>query len=305
MSGAVNAAMGTGSSGGAGGAGTSGAAPGASAPPPSGGAGGANGAGAIPPQNSGGTPSDWTTGLNEDLRGYVQNKGFKDVSAVVDSYRNFEKLIGVPQDRVIKLPTKEDDPAWGDVYERLGRPKDSKEYNIPVPKGGDEKFAEWAKGTFHELGLSKSAGEKLAGKWNEYAQNLQQSRATAYSQQTEKDVEGLRKEWGMAHDKHVSIAQQAASTFGIDGNMIDRMESAMGYSGLMKFLHKIGSGLGEGKFVSSGSGGNKFGDVMTPDAARSRIQALRNDPDFTRRYLAGEAAARAEFENLHKMSIAE
>ena len=33
---------------------------------------------------------DWTTGLNEDTRGFVQNRGFKDPGMVLDSYRNME-----------------------------------------------------------------------------------------------------------------------------------------------------------------------------------------------------------------------
>ena len=69
-------------------------------------------------------PADWTAGLPEEMKGYVQNKGFKDPSAVVESYRNFEKLMGVPQDRMIKLPEKaEDKAAWDSIYNRLGRPE--------------------------------------------------------------------------------------------------------------------------------------------------------------------------------------
>ena len=85
------------------------------------------------------TPTDWTTGLNDDLRSYVQNKGFKDTAAVVESYRNFKKLHGVPQDRILKLPENLDTPEGRAISERLGAPKDAKDYSINLPKeGADE-----------------------------------------------------------------------------------------------------------------------------------------------------------------------
>jgi hypothetical protein len=252
-----------------------------------------------------GSVSDWTTGLNDDLRGYVQNKGFKDPGAVVDSYRNIEKLMGVPQERLLKLPAKEDDPGWSEVYDRLGRPKDPKEYKIEVPKGDDGKFAEWARGTFHELGISKNAGEKLVGKWNEYAQNAQKTHFETYSAQAEKEEGALKKEWGLAFEKHVSIAKQAVNSFGLDGESIEKLEGALGYGKLMKLLHNIGSKLGEGQFHSSGSTGSGFNGALTPDAARNKIQTLRGDADFVRRYANGEMSAKEEMERLHRMAYPE
>ena len=55
-------------------------------------------------QGSAPASTDWTSGLTDEMRGYVQNKGFKAPQDVVESYRNFEKLHGVPQDRILKLP---------------------------------------------------------------------------------------------------------------------------------------------------------------------------------------------------------
>ncbi len=306
MSGAANAALGTGTTGGAG---TPGAAPGATAPAPAGGAPASGNLSTATTTTGFANPGsatvvDWTSGMTDDHKGYVQQKGFKDPTAVLDSYRNLEKVIGVPQERILKLPVKEDDPAWGEVYEKLGRPRDAKEYKIDVPKEfGDDKFADWARTTFHELNISKNAGEKLAGKWTEFVQNAQKGRVEAYNNRVNLEGEALKKEWGAAYEKHVSIAKHAASAFGIEGPIIDKLESAMGFSGIMKFFHGIGSKIGESGFVSGGTGaGNNFGNVMTPDAARGRIQALRSDPDFVRRYTAGELGAKEEFERLHKMA---
>ena len=80
------------------------------------------------------TPPSWTTGFTDELKGYVDAKGFKDAQSVVESYRNFEKIKGVPQERLLTLPEKDEDPSWNDVWKRLGRPDQPKDYQLEVPK---------------------------------------------------------------------------------------------------------------------------------------------------------------------------
>jgi hypothetical protein len=251
--------------------------------------------GAAPPA------ADWTTTLSEDHRHFVSKKGFRDPAAVVDSYVNLEKLMGVPKDRLLKLPEKDDDPAWGEIHERLGKPKEAKEYNIPVPQGGSPEFAEWAKSTFHQLGLPKRTAESLGTKWNEYVAGIQSKQMESYKGKVEADVSTLRKDWGAAYDQQIAVAKQAARTFGVTGETIDSIESVMGHAGTMKLFAKIGSKLGEADFVGGGSGDGGL-RVTTPEAAMHQIQMLRQDSDFVRRYTAGDAAARQKMDHLHSMA---
>jgi hypothetical protein len=111
----------------------------------------------------------------------------------------------------------------------------------------------------------------------------------------------LRKEWGAAHDQNVEIARNAARKLGFTPEAVDALEKTMGYDGVMKFMHGLGSKLGEANFVSSGET-QGFNGAMTPAAAKNRIQQLRGDPEFTRRYVAGGATERAEMERLHRMA---
>ena len=88
------------------------------------------------------TGQPWTAGLDADTAGYVQNKGWGTVPDVVTSYRNLEKLLGVPKDQIIQLPKAEDKEAWGQVFNRLGRPEDPKNYEFGLPKEADPAFVE-------------------------------------------------------------------------------------------------------------------------------------------------------------------
>lgn len=248
------------------------------------------------------TSQDWTTGLPDELRGYVQTKGFKDPTSVVDSYKNLEKLMGAPKERLLKLPEKSDDATgWNEIYNRLGRPEKADDYKIDIPKEvGDENFAKWAKELFHENGLTRAQGEKIAAKWNEYLQSTAKETVEKHNANITQQETELKKEWGMAFDKNIEMARRAASEFGLDAPTIDKLESAMGWSGVIKFMHNVGSKLGEHSFVSNNQ--QQGFNVMTPEAAKHRIQLLKSDSDFAKRFMTGEIQAKEEMARLHQMA---
>lgn len=246
-------------------------------------------------------PAKWYAGLDADSTAYVENKGWKAPSEMLGSYRNIEKLIGVPPDQLVKVPKPESDAsAWNDAFTKLGKPPQAKDYQIDMPEGGDAKFADWAKSTFHEAHLTSAQAKAVAGKWNEYAKTEKESSMTAYTAEVAKQTDALKAEWGQAYDQHVNIAKNAAKAFGLDAATIDKLEGGMGFGGLMKFMHGLGTKLGEDKFVG-GQTGQGFSGAMTPAQAQARINALRNDGEFVTKYIAGNVESKAEMERLHKM----
>lgn len=274
------------------------------------GAGGNTGAGAAgagpsgaPAGNVPAVSSDWTSGLNNEMRGYVQNKGFKDPGMVLDSYVNLEKLMGGDKNTLLRIPQKADAPEWADVYTKLGRPASAHEYGInPVDDSPMAKSTtDWAKNTFHELGLSRRQGETLVAKWTDLNQKVMAEQKASYAATIEAEDKALRKEWGMAYDQNIQIAKKGMVMFGISPQMIDNLERAMGFSATLKFMQNLGSKVGEDKFFS----GVQAPGALTPEAARDRISALRKDNDFVRRYAAGDASAKEEMTNLHKFAYPE
>lgn len=252
--------------------------------------------------NTPSAPADWTSNLSDELKGYVQMREFKDPGAVVDSYRNLEKLLGVPKERVLKLPEKADDPAWNEIYGRLGRPEKADDYKIQMPKeGGSEEFAKWAKSAFHELGLSNTQAEKLSGKWNEFVNGNTQKAQEANAQMAKEAEANLRKEWGMAFEKNFNIIDQAAEKLGLSNEQLVSLRKAMGPVDAAKFVYNLGTKVLEDNFVAGDQKSSGFG-VMTPNAARSRLESLRQDNDFVTRYAAGDHSAREEMDRLHQMA---
>lgn len=247
---------------------------------------------AAPAASPGATPPDWTSSFNDDLKGYVQNKGFKDPGSVLESYRNLEKHLGAPKERILQLPEKSDDPAWNEIYGKLGRPEKADDYKIEIPQGhGDEKFASWAKGTFHELGLSAKQAETLAQKWNGYvAEGLQAQTATQQAEAFKQD-QALQQKWGAAYNQNIGIAQEAMRKFGVDETKIDQLESVLGYGGVIELLYNIGSKTSEDTFVG-GNGAGGANRPMSPEAAKQELARLSSDKGWMSKWLAGDKEAR-------------
>lgn len=271
------------------------------------GKGGANTGAAAGSSNSGntaGTSPDWTGSLNEDFRGFVQNKGWKDPGQVVDSYRNLEKLLGAPQNEVIRMPKEDDAAGWDGVYSRLGRPATPADYKLETPKeGGNPEFTKFASEMFHKQGLNEKQAKGLVDQWNGYMQQQTEGLQTAAAAKLKTETDALRKEWGAAHDQNMNIAKRAAREFGVDPSVVDALEKSGGFAAVMKTFHNIGSRMGEANFVSGNQGGGQ--GIPTPEQARSQINALKADPGFSKKYIEGDVKSRQQMEMLHKYAYPE
>jgi hypothetical protein len=259
-----------------------------------------------PAAANGGQPADWTSGLPEQTRMFVQNKGFKDPTQVVESYQNLEKLMGAPKDRLLKLPEKFDSPEMNEIYDKLGRPKDPTGYTFKIPEGqkANTEFTGWAQSQFHKLGLTKAQGEQLAQAWNEYAVGDVQKQTEQYQSTLKSEDTALKKEWGAAYDQNIKACQKAAKEFGLNEENISKLEQALGYSATLKFMAKIGAKVGEDSFVT-GDNGSGFQGALTPDRALAEIAELKKDAEFVRKYASGDREAYQKMERLHKFAFPE
>lgn len=253
----------------------------------------------------------WYGGFDQETTGWLENRGLTKLDEksalpeLVKGFRNAEKFVGAPADKLVRIPDwdKADKVELDQVYSKLGRPNDPKEYNIPIPDGQPGDMADWARNVFHEAGLSKRQAEMVASKWNELGANLSQHDTQA-KQQGWKDQEAkLRTEWGNAYDKNDSIAARTIDSLGLKENQLAALRDSLGFDGAMKMLASIGEKLGEADFVS-GEGSSSNGP-MTPAQAVSRIAQLRGDKEWVTKYVAGNVEVRNEMERLMKMAYPE
>jgi hypothetical protein len=251
------------------------------------------------------TPGSWMAGFSDDDKGYIANKGFKGPKDVFDSYRNLEKMRGVPAERQLNMPEKmrgEDGkltPEGRAFLERVGTPKDMKDYNITIPKEmGDPKMADVFRQKFFEMGMPAEMAQETVNSWNSYmtetANAAKEQQVAAFREQDGK----LKTEWGAAYDQNKVIAAEGVRNLGLDSKQVDALSGQLGHAETMKLLAKLGKHTGEGAFHAAGSGNN---GPLEPSQARAQRDALMADPGFRKKFAANDAEAIAKWTRLNQM----
>lgn len=227
---------------------------------------------------------DWATGLGEDALHVVREKGWKNPADAINAYKNLESFVGKQANRAVVIPEAEDDAdGWNKVYNRLGRPETPDAYGIEVPQDADDrtkgilgKYKEIA----HNLGLNNRQAIELQKNLDAYVGEIDAKTMESASHQAEQELHALKKEWGMAYDDKVALAQKAAAKFA-NADLINSMEAAgMGTGEIVKMFANIGSQFAEDAFVSSDSP-RGFGAVLTPEQAKQDLAELKADKDYT------------------------
>ena len=238
---------------------------------------------------------DWVAGIADaGLRDYVTTKGFKDPAMVADSYRNLEKLVGVPQDKLLKFPDAlRDDkgvltPEARAVFEKLGAPKDPKDYGLKSDAGADQKRLEGFLKTAHDIGLTPWQVEALNKMDTDYMGGLKGQADAARQDQFKADDAAIRREWGAAYDQERVFAQEGQKKMGWDNAKVDKISAALGHGETMRLLNSLGKATGEASYIR----GQVPDRVNTPATAAAKLQELIKTPGFYNRLENGDLEAR-------------
>jgi hypothetical protein len=253
---------------------------------------------------NGAAPQDWTTGFPDEVRGVIQTKGWKGPADVVGSYQNLEKLLGADKAGRAIVPPKDDaaPEEWAAFYGKLGRPEKADGYKLPVPDGDAGEFAATAASWFHEAGLTAKQAETLAAKWNDHMGGTLQSQQAEFEQKAAIDLQELQKEWGGQFEANSELARRAIREAGLSQDEGKAIERALGLGKAAKVFAFLGKQFAEAPMKGGeGAGRGTFG--ATPADAKARIAALKADPDWSARYLKGDADARGEFNRLHQIAF--
>lgn len=250
----------------------------------------------------------WHTGIDGELLGVAQNKGWKlddpkvAFSSAATAYREAQRLVGAPPELMLRLPKDQADEAgWKQVYTRLGVPDDAKGYDFSGVKFSDgteidAAFADSMRAALHGANVSKDRASDVVRAVVKFMDSADaEENAVKASKLTEEKAE-LAKNWGANEAANKFIAQQAATKLGIAPETVAALEGVVGYKAIMEMFHKIGTAIGEAKFVASE--GNQSG-VMTRDQAQAKKTELMADKAWRDRYIGGGAAERREMHALN------
>lgn len=227
-------------------------------------------------------------GLDEESTATVVAKGWKDTNSIVKSYKELEKFSGRDKNDFIEIP-KGDDADLSAVYSRLGRPDKAEDYELQ-----DSDFAKAAKEVLFKEGITKKQAKALE-KWiDEYSQSqvkAAEEKAVAEAEARGKaSVEALKKAWGADFDKNIAISKNTAKDLNITDEELNAIESVLGAERFGKML----LGLSKPSDANQPLTGYKSGGQETKEMAKLRIEELKADPEFMKKFSAGDEKSAQE-----------
>jgi hypothetical protein len=236
----------------------------------------------------GGGAADWRAGIaDEKLRADASLSKFKDLGSLAKSYVELQALQGssirvpgpdagadaiaefrgkvmrhVPD--AIVLPADEAGRAKVEpvVWEKLGRPKEAKEYALPQGVELPDDVAEALRKDALELGLTKS-------QFGAVAKRAADARSKG-SQAEKEDLAALRKELGEAFDERAASARAVAVKLGVPEAAAAAMPARE-----LRVWAGVAKAIGGEAHQVGGQGGAGGGGKLTPVEARAQANEIR------------------------------
>ncbi len=219
---------------------------------------------------------DWRAKLPEDIRGDESLKVFNDPGMLAKSYIHAKKMIGGDK---IPVPNKHwTDNDYQQFYDKLGRPALEK-YEVKLPKDAkhvNDDLVKDLKPLAHKLGIMPGQVEGLLSWFEERTGKGLELSSSEQAEQTKKEVEQLKTEWGKAFQEKAAYANRLIKEYGGDDLFKWFATSGMGNNvGLVKLLSKAGETLFKEDSIKTEGGGS---GMLSPSEAMQKYNNIIMDP---------------------------
>jgi len=244
---------------------------------------------------------DWAKDFSPAAQNVIAAKKWAKPEQAVESYANLEKLLGGDK---IALPKDADDPAWADVWKKLGAFEKPDEYaGMVKPAEGAPELDPGFVGAMSDLAakakLTPAQWATMVEGYQELAKGAASGDAEADAEAAatlERDVAALRSRLGKDYDAYIADAQRAGLAVKMTPEESAAFVSALGYTRAMEIMNGLGSKFGKEAGYIEGKGPQ---GQMTPEMARAKVNELLADPVFARAYGNGGHKEVKEITDLH------
>lgn len=235
----------------------------------------------------------WVDKLPEDLRQVALNKGWREPSDALKSYRHLEEFMGAEKSgRGIVLPKGEDDAeGYARLYQALGRPENARDYGLEETLGQvdlDPDFMGAMGQAMHQAGLSKKQAGEMALAWQGQLEKYTRAEDLRYETEKKETLNDLS-------SPRLETAKRGFRSTGLPAAMAEKIERSIGPRAAVEMFARIGEIMAEDRGVG---GPQAMGRAASPEGARRRMDRLMADPAFSQRYLSGDNQALEEISEL-------
>lgn len=243
-----------------------------------------------------GPSPDWMKDLPDELKG---DKTLSRFQSLEDLARGHVEAHKVAKSKVV-LP-KADDPDSFARFAASVRPEDPASYEIAVPEGAGDDYAEAMRGAFFEAGLLPQQAAKLTEANNAYAQ----ARAQAEAQKGQDALDALQAEMG---ERDFERGKQAAvkmlDRLGIDPKFDEDMARFIGGAESLRLFFNMAERMGELGRVEGTDIELALGNLKG-DAAMAEARRMQSDPQIGPKLADPNSAERKKYDQLVQAASAE
>lgn len=259
----------------------------------------------------GAKPWHETAGFDADSIGYLQNRGLTQqpdmksaltttIKAHQEAQRALTVATGADAKDLVKVPRDDAAPEVKKAFwERLGAPKDAKDYDFTsVKRQGDKALDQQTTDFLRNLAggnmLPKEVALNLAKSYAKMQDSIDQQNAASKAATIATEKAALQANWTSNYDANLFVAHQTALKFGFNETQIKAMEGAAGFASVMEIFRAIGMATGEGRYLATENGGNGNAAIMTKEGAEVARKELLASPDFNKRLTNGDPEAKKQ-----------
>lgn len=242
----------------------------------------------------------WMDGLPEEMKGFVQNKGWQSPQHIAESYRNLEKMIG---QKGQPIPADDDAEGWNKFYNSLGRPEKAADYKFDLPAEYNPELVNFFSQAAHKVGLSKKQADAFLEGYLDFENSFREEAVKRQEINISAAQGALKQEWGNKYQENINLAARAVTAIGLDKTAQIALEESMGQAAFAKVFQKIGEAICSEDSTPSNTQVGGFGPI-TPAAAQARKDELMSREDWVTSYMNGDAHKVREMDELNKAIIA-
>lgn len=260
----------------------------------------------------------WYKGIEGADLGVIQTRNWDKLApaeAARAAFTELQKLASeitrvqnIPASEIVRFPKDANDPGWADVHKRLGWPEDKAAYDFANVKFSDgsavaDDFAATMRDAFHAARLTPAQAEAATTAFVKFLDDAEKAAATQAGFTKAAEDEKLKVNWGANYETNMFVAKRAASVLGISDEAFNAVASNLGMDGAtaMETLRKLGVAMGEARFITGENPANR--GIMSADQAAARMEEIKADGAWQRRYLAGGADEKRELEQLQTLIV--
>lgn len=225
-----------------------------------------------------------------------------------EAQQMISRLTGTPdKDRILITPKPDATEAEKNAYyERLGRPKEAKDYDykdIKFPDGTelDDGFVNMLRGAAFKANASKEGAAAIARDVVAYLAKAEEAETAGLATKIATEKDELNRNWGANRESNLFVARQGMAKLGFSAEAIAALEKAAGYKAVMEGALKAGMAFGEDRFIANRAPGTT--SVMTKEQARARLTELRADREWGAKLMKGDRQVTDEFNALTAMMV--